>query len=132
MDSISNTTSAGFGGANSRSPQGLDAKPDSQRPAGGETLARAAAGAHHAVDAAVAKVAPVVDTVHDKVESVRGVAQGVKDKASDLGEGALKAKDEIGEWMVAARDAVRAHPFAAIGVALLLGVAYSSIGSKRR
>jgi hypothetical protein len=62
-------------------------------------------GAHEAVDGVAAKVAPVVDGI--------GNAGQTKD-----------------EWIDAARDAIRTHPFAAIGAALLVGAAYASL--KRR
>ncbi len=102
------------------------------RPAGGETLARAANGAHRAVDATVAKVAPVVDAVHDKVVAVREVAQGVEDTAARLQSNAEQAKDAAAAWLSAAREVVRAHPLAAVGGALLIGAAYMSLSSKGR
>ena len=83
------------------------ATPD--RPAGGETLARVAQGAHQAVDATVAKVAPVVDGVHDKVESARSAVASTQ------------------EWVGAAREAIQARPFAAITGALLVGAAWMSL-----
>lgn len=94
------------------SPSAANGTPTDERPAGGETLARAAQGAHRAVDATVAKVAPIVDGVHDKVESVKG---------------AVSTADE---WIVAAREAIKANPFAAIAGAALIGAAYMSL--KRR
>jgi ElaB/YqjD/DUF883 family membrane-anchored ribosome-binding protein len=91
-------------GASSATPDAA-----SQRPAGGETLARAAQGAHDAVDATVAKVAPLVDGVHDKVESARN--------AVTTGQ----------EWVDAAREAIQSRPFAAVAGALLVGAAYMSL-----
>ena len=103
-----------------------------ERPAGGELLARAAQGAHAAVDATVAKVAPVIDGVHDKVEAVRDAAGAARDAAVNGKQAISDRVDEVGEWVGAARDAVRAHPFAAIAAALLVGAAYNSLTSRRR
>jgi len=102
----------------------------SQRPAGGETLARITQGAHQAVDATAAKVAPAVDAVHDKVEAAKGAAQGVKDAAANAKDKVGAAKDEAAEWVGAARDAIVQNPFAAIVGAFLIGAAYASL--KRR
>ena len=102
----------------------------SQRPAGGETLARTAQGAHRAVDATVEKVAPVIDAVHDKLESARGAAQGAKDAASDVQDQIGAAKDQAGEWIGAAREAIVQNPFGAIAGAFLLGAVY--VATKRR
>ena len=83
--------------------------PAPDRPVGGATLARVAQGAHQAVDATVAKVAPVVDGVHDKVESARSAVASTQ------------------EWVGAARQAIQARPFAAIAGALLVGAAWMSL-----
>lgn len=96
-----------------------------QRPAGGETLARAAQGAHQAVDATVAKVAPVIDGVQERVDAAKGAAATAKDALAN-------AKDSADEWLSAARDTVRAHPLAAIAGALLVGAAYNSLTSRKR
>jgi len=104
----------------------------SLRPAGGETLARAAAGAHRAVDSTVEKVAPVVDAVHDRVESAKASVQGAKDQVYKLRDDARQAQDAAAEWIGAARGAVREHPLAAMFGALLVGAAIVSVTSRRR
>ncbi|MET0383417.1 MAG: hypothetical protein ABW032_08345 [Burkholderiaceae bacterium] len=114
---------------NSAVPAG---SPNTQRPAGGETLARAAQGAHAAVDATVGKVAPVIDGVHDKIESAKGAANAAKDTIAN-GKQAIQSRvDEVGEWISAARDAVRTHPLAALAAAIVVGAAYNSLTSKKR
>jgi hypothetical protein len=102
------------------------------RPAGGETLARAASGAHRAVDSTVEKVAPVIDAVHDKVESAKASVQGAKDQANKLRGDVQQARDAAAEWIGAARDAVREHPLAAMAGAFLVGIAIVSVTSNRR
>jgi hypothetical protein len=104
----------------------------SSRPPGGETLAHAAAAVHHAVDVTVEKVAPVVDGVHDKVESARASIHEAKVQAARLRDDARQARDTTAEWIGAARDAVREHPLAAFAGALLLGAALGSAASSRR
>lgn len=64
-------------------------------------------GAHDTVDGAAAKVAPVVD-------------------------GIAKVSDTRNEWVGAARDVIREHPFTAIVGALLVGAAYVSLTGSRR
>jgi hypothetical protein len=64
-------------------------------------------GAHDTVDGAAAKVAPVVD-------------------------GIAKVSDTRSEWVGAARDVIREHPFTAIAGALLVGAAYISLTGSRR
>ena len=64
-------------------------------------------GAHDTVDGAAAKVAPVVD-------------------------GIAKVSDTRNEWVGAARDVIREHPFTAIAGALLVGAAYVSLTGSRR
>ena len=64
-------------------------------------------GAHDTVDGAAAKVAPVVD-------------------------GIAKVSDTRSEWVGAARDVIREHPFTAIAGALLVGAAYVSLTGSRR
>ncbi len=123
----SQVSGSGQQGSNAQASQQGDG---SQRPAGGETLARAAQGAHRAVDATVEKVAPVVDAVHDKVESVKGAPQGAEDVASDVHDKLAAAKGQAGEWIGAAREVIVQNPFAAIAGAFLLGAAY--VAAKRR
>jgi hypothetical protein len=102
------------------------------RPAGGETLARAAAGAHRAVDSTVERVAPVVDAVHDKVESAKASVQGARNQVYKLRDEAQQAQDTAAAWIGAARDTVRGHPLAAMAGALLVGAAIVSLTSNRR
>jgi ElaB/YqjD/DUF883 family membrane-anchored ribosome-binding protein len=107
-----------------------------QRPAGGETLARVVQGTHAAVDGAAAKVAPVIDGVQAKVDSVRQAVDSARDTVANskqsLQDGVDKLVDSKDEWLGAARTAIRAHPFAAVATALLIGAAWASLGSSRR
>jgi len=113
-----------------------DATPSTQRPAGGETLARVVQGAHAAVDGTAAKVAPVIDDVQAKVDGVKQAVSSARDTVANgkqsLHDGVDKLVDTKDEWIGAARTAIREHPFAAVATALLIGAAYVSLGSGKR
>ncbi len=117
-------------------PSNSDAVPGTQRPAGGETLARVVHGAHAAVDGTAAKVAPVIDGVQARVDNVRQAVDSARDTVANskqsLQDGVDKLVDTKDEWIGAARTAIREHPFAAVATALLIGAAYVSLGSSRR
>jgi hypothetical protein len=74
-------------------------------------IKRAAAGAHAAIDSVAGKASSLNDGLHGGV--------------SRVGE----TRDE---WIEAARDAIRQHPFAAVAGALVVGAALLSLGSSRR
>ncbi len=73
-------------------------------------IKRVTQGAHDAVDSVAAKVSSVTDGL-----------QGGVDKAGDTRDA----------WIESARDAIRQHPFAAVGGALLIGAALLSLRSSR-
>lgn len=62
-----------------------------------------------------------VDTVAAKVSSVTDDLQGGVDKVGDTGD----------EWLEAARDMIRKHPFTAVAGALVIGAALLSLRSSR-
>ena len=80
--------------------------------------------------------APVVDglikrvtqSAHDAVDSVAAKVSSVTD---GLQGGVDKAGDTRDEWIEAARDAIRQHPFAAVAGALVIGAALLSLRSSR-
>ena len=90
------------------------AKPDAATAAApivDRLIKRAASSAHEAVDTVAAKVSSLTDGLQD------GVAH---------------AGDTRDEWVEAARDAIRQHPFATVAGALVVGAALLSLVSSRR
>lgn len=82
----------------------------SAAPAADSLLKRVAQGAHDAVDA-----------VADRLSSTAEGVQGSLDKAGE-------SRDE---WMETAPEAIRQHPFAAVGTAVLIGLALRSLSASR-
>ncbi len=62
-----------------------------------------------------------VDSVSERIGSTVGGVQG----------GVAKAGETRDEWVESAREAIRQHPFAAIGTAVLIGLALRSLTSSR-
>jgi len=93
--------------------------------------------AGHAADADGQAAGPVVDglikrvtqSAHDAVDSVAAKLSAVTD---GLQGGVDKAGETRDEWLEAARDAIRQHPFAAVAGAALIGAALLSLRSSRR
>ena len=87
--------------------------------------------------AAAAAAAPIVDrlikratsSAHDAVDSV---AAKVSSLTGGLQDGVAHAGDTRDEWVEAARDAIRQHPFATVAGALVVGAALLSLLSSRR
>lgn len=87
-------------------------------------------------DAAAAAV-PVMDrlikqatsSAHDAIDSLSSKASSLAD---GLQGGVSKAGDTRDEWLEAARDAIRQHPFATVAGALVIGAALLSLRSSRR
>jgi len=73
-------------------------------------IQRATTGAHGAVEGAWAKAGELA-----------GGLQG----------GAGRLTEKRDEWIESAREAIRQHPFAAIGTAVLIGLALRSLSSSR-
>jgi hypothetical protein len=70
----------------------------------------------------------VTQSAHDAVDSVAAKVSSVTD---GLQGGVDKAGDTRDEWIEAARDAIRQHPFAAVVGALVIGAALLSLRSSR-
>jgi ElaB/YqjD/DUF883 family membrane-anchored ribosome-binding protein len=85
---------------------------------------------------AAASAAPVVEgllkrvtqTAHDAVD---GVAARISSTVDGLQGGVSKVGDTRDEWVESAREAIRQHPFAAVGTAVLIGLALRSLSSSR-
>jgi ElaB/YqjD/DUF883 family membrane-anchored ribosome-binding protein len=78
---------------------------------GNGTTETAATGTHQRVDAIRDSVKGLVEQGHEKVTAL-------KDKVVDLQQ---QAKDRGGDAIEKASDLIKAHPFAAIGVAFAVG-----------
>jgi len=85
---------------------------------------------------AAASAVPVVDSLLKRVtqrahEAVDGVADRISSTVEGLQGGVARAGDSRDEWLESAREAIRQHPFAAIGTAVLVGLALRSLSSSR-
>jgi ElaB/YqjD/DUF883 family membrane-anchored ribosome-binding protein len=94
------------------------------------------ASAMKASDAAAA-AAPIVDRLIKRATSsahqaVDNVAAKVSSLTDGLQDGVAHAGDTRDEWVEAARDAIREHPFATVAGALVIGAALLSLISSRR
>ena len=86
--------------------------------------------------AAAAAAAPVVDSLIKRAtqrahEAVDGVSDRISSTVDGLQGGVSRVGDSRDEWVESARDAIRQHPFAALGGAVLIGLALSSLMSSR-
>lgn len=107
-----------------------------QAPASSTAPATPAAARPQPDAGAAASAAPVVDgllkrvtqTAHDAVD---GVAARISSTVDGIQGGVSKAGDTRDEWVESAREAIRQHPFAAIGTAVLVGLALRSLTSSR-
>lgn len=96
------------------------------------------ASATKATDAAAAAAAaPIVDRLIKRAtssahEAVDNVAAKVSSLTDGLQDGMAHAGDTRDEWVEAARDAIREHPFATVAGALVIGAALLSLVSSRR
>jgi ElaB/YqjD/DUF883 family membrane-anchored ribosome-binding protein len=87
--------------------------------------------------AAAASAAPVVDGLLKRVtqsahDAVDGMAAKISSTVDGLQGGASKVGETRDEWLESAREAVRQHPLAAIGTAVLIGLALRSLSSSSR
>jgi len=95
-----------------------------------------ATGKQQPESGAAASAAPVVEgllkrvtqTAHDAVD---GVAAKISSTVDGLQGGVSKVGDTRDEWVESAREAIRQHPFAAVGTAVLIGLALRSLSSSR-
>ena len=86
---------------------------------------------------AAASAAPVVEGLLKRVtqsahDAVDGVAAKISSTVDGLQGGVSKVGDTRDEWLESAREAIRQHPFAAIGTAVLVGLALRSLSSSPR
>ena len=86
--------------------------------------------------ASAASAAPVVEGLIKRVtqtahEAVDGVAAKISSTVDGIQGGVSKVGDTRDEWVESAREAIRQHPFAAIGTAVLIGLALRSLTSSR-
>jgi ElaB/YqjD/DUF883 family membrane-anchored ribosome-binding protein len=76
------------------------------------TVDRVAQGAHDTVDRLAAKAAPVLDRARSAASEAQDTLYAKYDD--------FVAMEE--EWAESARDQIRAHPLAVVGIALLAGL----------
>jgi ElaB/YqjD/DUF883 family membrane-anchored ribosome-binding protein len=104
--------------------------------AAGTTASGAADEARRHDPSVAASAAPAVHNLLDRVtqrahEAVDGVSGRISSTLDGLQGGVLNVGDTRDEWMESAREAVRQHPFAALGGAVLVGLALHSLMSSR-
>lgn len=109
-------------------------------PVGGQaasaTASGAAAEARSHDPSAGAAAAPVVHDLIDRVtqrahDAVDGVSNRITSTLDGLQGGVSSVGDTRDEWLESAREAIRQHPFAALGGAVLVGLALRSVLSSR-
>jgi len=117
------------------------ASPTTPFPASGDARTNASAAPQDAnatrPEAAVAAAVPIVDRLIRRAassahEAVDSVAAKVSTLSGGLQDGVAHAGDTRDEWVEAARDAIRQHPFATVAGALVVGAALLSLVSSRR
>jgi len=131
------TSSANTPGASS--PAGSKPQSDSGATAGASNPGSGASNSGSgsgSISEAAANAAPVVDNLLKRVtqtahDAVDGVAAKISSTVEGLQGGVSKATDTRDEWVESAREAIRQHPFAAIGTAVLVGLALRSLTSSR-
>ena len=97
--------------------------------------AGAEAHGHDPLDAA-ASAAPAAHNLIDRVtqrahEAVDGVASRISSTLEGLQGGVSNVGETRDEWVESAREAIRQHPFAALGGAVLIGLALRSLMTTR-
>jgi ElaB/YqjD/DUF883 family membrane-anchored ribosome-binding protein len=86
------------------------------------TAERRSSQAHHAIDAAAARVAPAIDRVARAAhETVDKVAQAAVPAADWLNESADQLRLQREQWMENSRGYIRERPLLTVGVALGVG-----------
>jgi|GEM_PF-1062603 len=109
-------------------------------PVGGQaasaTASDAAAEARRHDPAAAAAAAPAVHDLLGRVtqrahDAVDGVSNRISTTLDGLQGSASSVGDTRDEWLESAREAIRQHPFAALGGAVLVGLALRSVLSSR-
>ncbi|HEY9027514.1 MAG TPA: hypothetical protein VIP05_24690 [Burkholderiaceae bacterium] len=109
-------------------------------PVAGQAASATAGGAADAArrhdPGAAASAAPVVDNLLKRVTqsahaAVDGVSERIASTMEGLQGGASRVGDTRDEWVESAREAIRQHPLAALGGAVLVGLALHSLLSSR-
>jgi len=88
---------------------------------GRDTSQTAAPQADDQIKRVTQRVHQAVDSASDRIASTVDGLQG----------GVSNAGQTRDEWVESAREAIRQHPFAAIGTAVLIGLALRSVSSSR-
>ena len=112
---------------------------DAPFPVAGQATGTAAAEAKPrdaGASAAASAAAPAVDSLIKRAtqrahEAVDGVSDRISSTVEGLQGGVSRVGDSRDEWIESARDAIRQHPFAALGGAVLIGLALNSLLSSR-
>ena len=114
-----------------------DATASKPFPVAGQTTPATNTPARQQPDAgAAASAAPVVEGLLKRVtqtahEAVDGVAAKISSTVDGIQGSVSKVGDTRDEWIESAREAIRQHPFAAVGTAVLIGLALRSLASSR-
>ena len=87
----------------------------------GGAAAAAAPAAHNLLDRVTQRAHAAVDGVSSRISSTLDGLQG----------GVSNVGDTRDEWVESAREAIRQHPFAALGGAVLIGLALRSLMTSR-
>jgi hypothetical protein len=100
------------------------------------TASGAAAEARSHDPGAAAAAAPAVHDLLDRVtqrahDAVDGVSNRISSTLDGLQGGVSSVGDTRDAWLESAREAIRQHPFAALGGAVLVGLALRSVLSSR-
>jgi ElaB/YqjD/DUF883 family membrane-anchored ribosome-binding protein len=113
---------ASNGAANAAQSAGTGDSVDADTGSGAQESAGATPAVDRLIKQAATSAHDVIDSVASKVSSL---TDGLQRSVSNAGD----ARDE---WVEAARDAIRQHPFATAAGALVVGAALVSLVSSRR
>ena len=102
--------------------------PTADKPAAGVQKPSDNSAAQAASPAADDLLKRMTQRAHDVVDSV---SDRIASKVDGLQGGIAHAGETRDEWVESAREAIRQHPFAAIGTAVLIGLALRSLSSSR-
>ena len=91
------------------------------------SIDRLSTGAHEAVDKTAASVDRLSSGAHEAVDKV---AQAAATAAEQFGQRAEQMRARQEQWTTAARECVRRHPMASIGIAVGVGVLLSMFNGR--
>ena len=105
-------------------------------PVGGQAASATASGAAAEARSHDPAAAPVAHDLLDRVtqrahDAVDGVSNRISSTLDGLQGGVSSVGDTRDEWLESAREAIRQHPFAALGGAVIVGLALRSVLSSR-